>query len=102
MIQGLEEPIITRDGMETLSRSGPLFLTRHFFDLVGEASMNDMVFPSSYFSPLPNFMPRTSGDAARREYAREWSMAIHYWQTSWLKPNPVRAFLGRVKRSLRA
>jgi hypothetical protein len=98
LIENISEPILTRDTGIILARSGPQYLTRHFFLQLGDLGATDVIFPSSYFYPLPNFKKRETLPNERKAYARDWSFAIHYWETSWARPHPLRVFLSRIKR----
>ena len=101
LIAGLAKPIRTRDGMAVLRRSGPRYLTDHFFESVESLVAEDIVLPSSFFYPLPNFVRFENNSLQeRKKYARECSLAIHFWETSWQSPRPWRAFLSRAKRVL--
>lgn len=99
VIEGLEKPVTTRDGMATISQTGADYLTACFFERARDLPPSDVIFPSTYFYPLPNFVQVENGTAKQR-YAREWSLAIHYWETSWLKPHPLRALLGKARRRI--
>ncbi len=101
LIEALSEPIMTKDTGVILEKSGPQFLTKHFYASLESLGAKDVVFPSSYFYPLPNYVKKgTVPPEAMKEYAREWSLAIHYWETSWARPHPIRVFLSRAKRVL--
>ncbi len=99
IINALSKPIKTRDGMKVLAKSGPFFFTERFFYIQDSLDERDVVFPSTYFYPLPNYVEFQSlTPEMRLHYLRKWSFAIHYWEGSWMKPHPLRALLGRVKR----
>ncbi|MGA2612707.1 MAG: glycosyltransferase [Spirochaetia bacterium] len=101
LIAQLSEPIATKDTGVILDSSGPRFLTRIFFANLAFATAWDVIFPSTYFFPFPNFFRREFVPfQTMRGYARDWSLAIHYWETAWARPHPVRIFLSRAKRRL--
>jgi len=103
LIEGLSAPIRSADGMEILALSGPRYLTRAFFEMDGSLLVPDIVLPSTYFYPFPNYEEAESSfPATRDKYAKPWSLAIHYWEASWLKPSPLRQMLSRVKRGILA
>ena len=93
-VDGLSSPVMTRDGMEVLDRSGPGYFTNVIFRAWESMNAHDVIFPSTYFYPWPNFKKQdeTSLQDAK-SYVREWSFAIHYWEASWLKPSELRKFL---------
>ena len=101
LLNKLEDPVLTKSAMEVLAQSGSYFFTERFFasqSLLGE---HDVVFPSTYFYPLPNFAPvKRLSDETRRQYLKDWSFAIHYWEGSWMRPHPARVFLSRIKKRL--
>jgi mannosyltransferase OCH1-like enzyme len=102
-IAGLASPVMTKDGMKVLNRSGPGYFTNVFFQAWENLDEHDVIFPSTYFYPWPNF--KKSENTLLQEakgHVREWSYAIHYWEASWLKPSALRRFLGRMKKTLLA
>ncbi len=100
-VDGLSSPVMTKDGMEVLDRSGPGYFTNLIFQAWEDLNSEDVIFPSTYFYPWPNFrrQEQTSVQEARN-YVREWSCAIHYWEASWLKPSALRIFLRRMKKKV--
>ena len=98
-IEGLSNPVYTKDGMKVLDRSGPGYLSHVFFENLKILTKYDIIFPSSYFYPIPNFVERDIlyGEK-KRGYIKDWSFAIHYWEASWLKPSAMRLFLSRSKK----
>jgi len=101
LIEALSEPIMTRNTGVILEKSGSYNLTKHFFDNLESLNLTDVIFPSSYFYPFPNFVKKeTVTHEIMKGYARECSHAIHYWETSWARPHPFRVFLSRMKRRL--
>lgn len=102
LIKQFHSPIRTKDGMEILAASGPNFFSNFIYSHWDLLTETDVVFPSSYFYPFPNFeMDKVNIDEAKNKYARPWSLAIHYWEASWLKPSSLRLFLSRQKKKLK-
>jgi mannosyltransferase OCH1-like enzyme len=101
LIMGLGKPIRTTNGMTVLRKSGPHYLTERFFESAESLDTEDVILPSSFFYPLPNFA-RMEGatEEDKKKYAREWSLAIHFWETSWLPPHPLRVILSKLKRKV--
>jgi mannosyltransferase OCH1-like enzyme len=65
--------------------TGPYFFTKCFFEEVGEYMEGVVVLAPQYFYPFPNekgFQERNGKD-----YIKECSYAIHYWDISWIKKN---------------
>lgn len=63
--------------------TGPLFFTKCFFEVVGEYMKGVTVLPPQYLYPFPNekgFQNRNGKD-----YVKECSYAVHYWDVSWIK-----------------
>jgi mannosyltransferase OCH1-like enzyme len=101
LVEQVSEPIKTKDTGVIIDTSGPRRLTRIFFDSLAILRTRDVIFPSTFFYPFPNFIKKELlSYAEMREYAREWSLAVHYWETSWARPHPFRIMLSRVKRIL--
>jgi mannosyltransferase OCH1-like enzyme len=100
-IRGLANPIKTRDGMGVLNSSGPGYFSNLIFNNKSLCADSDVVFPSSYFYPLPNFRKEelARGNQAKATI-REWSYAIHYWEASWLQAPWWRKSFSHWKRFL--
>jgi mannosyltransferase OCH1-like enzyme len=99
VIEGLGEPVRTKDGMQILERTGPGYLTRLVWENWSLLSSDDVIYPSSYLFPVPNFIDKsTVTEARRRGMVRPWTFAIHYWETAWLTPSPQRRLLSSGKR----
>lgn len=100
-VNRIHGPVTSRDGMEILSQTGPGFFSGVLFDNQGILRDTDMVFPSSWFFPVPNFIDKNEVTPQQRsDLIRPWSIAVHYWETSWLRKPAWRKFLGRCKRAL--
>jgi hypothetical protein len=101
LIENITGPVTTRDGMGILHKTGPFYLTRQFFENVSLLGSSDVVFPSTYFYPLPNYAARDEiAENNTKRYARSWSIAIHHWETSWLRAGALRVFLNRLKNRI--
>ena len=60
--------------------TGPVFFTREIMALEDKMDDDFIIFPCSYFYPLPlgkKSMPR-------REYLKYESFAVHHWAASWV------------------
>jgi hypothetical protein len=103
LVRDLRRPITTKDGMKVLGESGPYYFTERFFDDVTNMDVGDVILPSTFFYPFPNFRQLQGlSQEDKRKHARQWSFAIHYWETSWLAPDPLRSFLAKAKKRLLA
>lgn len=64
-----------------LQSTGPLLFTQCIFDVTGDTSSRCVLFPVSYFYPLPE-------DQRGNENIATWikpeSFAIHYWHMAWM------------------
>jgi hypothetical protein len=101
LIGQLSVPIRTKDTGIVLESSGPVFLTRNFFANLATTGARDVIFPTTFFYPFPNFVKKEFvAYEQMRAYAREWSIAVHYWETSWARPHPLRRLLSQAKRRL--
>jgi len=69
---------------DVFNSTGPLFFTKCFFEVVGSYIEGIVVLPPDYFYPFPN----QSGFQNRngRDYIKDCSYGIHYWDVSWIKP----------------
>jgi inositol phosphorylceramide mannosyltransferase catalytic subunit len=98
LLTELSEPVVSRDGMSVISTSGASLLSKVFFQRLPAPGHRDVVFPSTYFYPVPNsFRAETINAAVKAEYVKDWSLALHYWEGSWMRPHPARVFLSRIK-----
>jgi mannosyltransferase OCH1-like enzyme len=68
------------------ARSGPDYFTKCVEALLDSAPGKNVVFPGSFFYPLP---PLDDRSQRTHEHAKAWiqpeSFCIHYWASSWLK-----------------
>jgi hypothetical protein len=100
-IERLRKPVKTRDGMGVVGASGPGFLSALIFEKRNLLTESDVIFPSSYFYPAPNFMKLDGVSYEQlKGLVRGWSFAVHYWETNWLRPPWWKMFLSRCKKLL--
>jgi mannosyltransferase OCH1-like enzyme len=64
-----------------LQSTGPLFFTQCIFDVIDSCTNRCVLFPVSYFYPLPEDQ-RSNPDM--RAWVKPESFAIHYWHMSWV------------------
>jgi len=66
--------------------TGPYHFTRCFMDEAQKYPRKVVVFPTSYFFPLPpGRIDVANAEEAKKQYVQPESFAIHYWATSWCK-----------------
>ncbi len=74
------------DFYEVLQETGPVFLQRCFIDLGDNCTDRCVIFPQSYFMPLPvheRHPLATSSSESVKRWLRPESLAIHYWHGTW-------------------
>lgn len=65
--------------------SGPLLLTKIYFNLNENERKKCLILPSNYFYPFPHFLLETNLDI--KKFIGKDSIGIHYWERSWfMKP----------------
>ena len=101
IVKKTNQPVFTRDGMAILEATGPIFMTRLFFDSIAEYDTSTVILPSNYFYPLPNFARLEKNiENVHSKYVTDDSYGIHYWEVSWCGPVGIRKVLSKVKRFL--
>lgn len=70
---------------EILFKTGPAFFSRSIFENKDLLLESDVIFPSQYLYPLPNYVAveSISQKTVRKSYIKPFSLAIHYWEVSW-------------------
>lgn len=65
-------------------------------------SPTDVIFPSKYFYPFPNFDTgeKTKLDV-KAKYVTDFSYAIHYWEVSWSKVDLLSYLIRKKNRGIR-
>lgn len=77
-------PIIGAE--QVIALTGPGLLTKCFFESSGEWDGPCVIFPASYFIPLPwsaRFIDATSSNEQVKRWIKPESYAIHFWHGSW-------------------
>lgn len=73
-------------GVVTLSKTGPIFLARTFFEyIIKNRNKTDgiVLFPLTYFYPLPHSV-RLEQKSQIQKWIRPETHAIHHWHCSWM------------------
>jgi len=69
------------DMLAILQRTGPLFFTRCFFDVIATCTLRSVVLPVSYCYPMPEDQ-RLCVDYAF--WLKPETIAVHFWHMAWL------------------
>ena len=69
---------------EIFNETGPLYLTRCFFEAVKTTTQKCIIFPATFFYSSPNYNSGLAREA-QKKYIKNESYAIHYWHISWTK-----------------
>jgi len=101
LVEETNQPVFTRDAMAILKATGPILVTRLFFESIAEYDTSNVILPSNYFYPLPSFARLEKNiKNTPSKYVTDDSYGIHYWEVSWCRPVGMRKVLSRVKRFL--
>lgn len=68
-----------------MSSTGPYFFTKRFFEVIGSCMEGVVALPPGYFYPFPNERGFENKRKDGKNYAEDYSYAIHYWEVSWVK-----------------
>lgn len=66
-----------------LNSTGPYFFSRVFFDVVGDYMEGVVVLPPQFLYPFPNELGFKNRNG--KDYIKDYSYAVHYWDVSWIK-----------------
>lgn len=75
--------INNNSALETLNCSGPFYLTKQYFSLEKKDLKNNLILPSNYFYPFPNFLLNQNIEV--NKFITKETIGIHYWEVSWMK-----------------
>lgn len=87
------------DYNEILFKTGPAFFSRSIFENKDLLKPTDVIFPSHYLYPLPNFVAvnSLSQKKIRKNYLKKISYAVHYWEVSWEPDSsPLKKMLKKI------
>ncbi len=79
----LDTDLRYNDAMSLMDSTGPYFLTRQVFKNISKVD-NLVVFPNSYFYPLPNFEINKVRGNDYEAYLEPESICCHMWSSSWM------------------
>ena len=87
ILQTINNPITSNNAMSILESSGPIFLTTLINNNTQCLLPTDIIFPSQFFYPYPNFCleKHETEIEIHKNYLKPHSFAIHYWEVSWVK-----------------
>jgi len=86
ILQNVLKTMVIRPGdssKNVMSTSGPYFFTKSFFETIGAYMEGVVILPPQYLYPFPNELGFKSRNG--RDYIKDYSYAIHYWDVSWIK-----------------
>lgn len=93
--------IKTTEMMDNINGTGPGYLTKMIFSNKDTLTKNDILLPSAYFFPVPNYEADKLHTAEKKNFLFPESYGIHYWEQSWFD-NSFRAWFERkILRLLR-
>jgi mannosyltransferase OCH1-like enzyme len=79
-VNDLDTPYRGNGGMEVMVATGPYWLTKCFLANVDKDTSGVVVFPFSFFYPMPNVQRHHCNP---KSYIQDNSYAIHYFDVSW-------------------
>ena len=65
------------------SSTGPCYFTKCFFDEIGNYKEGVIALPPQFFYPFPNQIGYKDRNA--KEYIKDYSYGVHYWDITWIK-----------------
>lgn len=84
--------------IETLNCSGANLITKIYFSLNQEIRAKNLILPSNYFYPLPNFPLDVNINI--KKFITEETIGIHYWEVSWMRKNIIIRIIKRLMKLL--
>jgi inositol phosphorylceramide mannosyltransferase catalytic subunit len=94
--------ITSTEPMEIIEATGPGLLTREILAAVDDLADGDVVFPSAFFYPFPNYrLEKKASEEIKAEYATEVAYAIHYWEVSWSKVDFISYVIRKLRRGMK-
>lgn len=95
IINRLLKEITLNNSLKELSvfeASGPLLLTKIYFNLNESEKKKCLITPSNYFYPFPHFLLEKNLDI--KKFISKDSIGIHHWERSWfMKPIFIKILL---------
>jgi mannosyltransferase OCH1-like enzyme len=79
-VNNLDTPYRGHGGMEIMQSTGPYYFTKCFLENVDTDPSGVVVFPTSFFYPMPNVMRNRCDPYG---YIQEYSYALHHFHVSW-------------------
>jgi inositol phosphorylceramide mannosyltransferase catalytic subunit len=94
--------VTSTEPMDVIEATGPGLITKVIIGRIDELGERDMVFPSAYLYPYPNFAEGDRAiDTIKRTYVTSEAYAIHYWEVSWGKVDFVSYLIRKFKRAIK-
>lgn len=96
------KPILTTEIMDVINTTGPGLLTEIYFAMEKRLEKTDIMLPSQYFYPLPNFADEKSlTKAEKHAFCSAESLAIHHWAVSWSKVSFFQYLIRKFNRGIK-
>lgn len=83
-LDALQSGRIKHDIDTILNRSGPLHLTRCFFQVAESCKSIMIPFPVAFFYPWPNYERTHKSSRRLKDWVKSYSLALHEWNCSWI------------------
>lgn len=68
---------------EITNRTGPLYLTRCFFNGISTYSGPSVIFPVTYFYAWPNYYKKFNSPDQIKSWINSESFGLHHWFSAW-------------------
>lgn len=91
-----DKKVVENDPREIMRCVGPQALTDIYFDNLRYLTNRDVIYPSDYFYPWPNYLIKNQIN--RYDYLTNYSYAIHHWEVSWMKRGVIRKLYEKVRK----
>ena len=88
-----------KSASETLNCSGPFYLTKQYFSQEKKDLENNLILPSNYFYPLPNFLLHQNSEI--NQFITKETIGIHYWEVSWMKGSMIKRIVAKIFKIFR-
>ena len=103
LLDSMDRPVISDNSEEIHEVTGPWAFSRTYRAHIFDAGYRNMLMPTGYFFPFPNNKLHIQNEKKILAFRREESMAMHYWEVSWLnRRNFLRRTISRCLRYIPA
>lgn len=84
LLRSISAPVETNEGDEIHNVTGPWAFSRTCKSHMFSNNHRNVLLPVTYFYPFPNDKLHVHSERRIQKYRRKESMALHYWEVSWL------------------